>query len=589
MATLDAAGVPVDLAVVAVPAGAVPAAQEDLLHAARAAGMRLVGPNCLGIANTDPAVRLNATVARDLPVRGRVGFFCQSGAFGVALLAEAKRRGLGLSSFVSAGNRADVSGNDLLQYWQTDPATDVVLLYLETFGNPRKFARIARRLGRDKPIVAVAGAPAGPAGPAGEPGAGGPDLAGVASLFAHSGVIRVNTVAEMFDVGVLLARQPLPAGPRIAVVTNSSALGRLAATAGPAAGLGLADGYPVDVGPLAGPAPFAAVLARAAADDGVDAVVVALSPPFTLDPPGAGTDPAGDDGFAVAVARVAAGDKPVVACYLGGVLPAAVPGYPSVEEAVRALGRVARYAQWRRTPAGVLPVLSDVDIDAARELVDRQAPAARLLACYGVPVAGSHRVTGASDAVRAADALGYPVVVKAADPALRHRLDLGAVRLDLAGPDDVARACAALVDHFGGQPELIVQGQVAAGVSCVVEVADDPAFGPVVGFGPGGLAGELLGDRAWRAAPLSDVDAQALVREPRTSPLLFGHRGAAPVDVAALADLLLRVGLLADRHPQVRRLVLNPVLARPDGLSVLHASATYGEPARPDSGPRRLR
>ncbi len=630
--SLRAAPVPVDLAVVAVPAAAVPAAladaaaagvaglvvvsagfaeagpagaarQDDLLHAARAAGMRLVGPNCLGIANTDPAVRLNATVARDLPVRGRVGFFCQSGAFGAALLAEAARRGLGLSTFVSAGNRADVSGNDLLQYWQTDPATDVVLLYLETFGNPRKFARIARRLGRDKPIVAVAAT----ARPVPQPGQSsgdswpaGPDAAGVATLFAHTGVIRVDTVAELFDVGLLLAHQPLPAGARIAVVTNSSALGRLAASAGQAAGLTVAPGYPMDVGPLAGPVPFAAALAAAARDDGVDALVVVLSPPFLLDAPAGGTDTdqstvdsAGTDGFGAAVARVAGGDKPVVASYLGGTLPAGVPGYPSVEEAVRALGRVARYAQWRRTPAGRLPVLSDVDTAMADEVVSRAAPVAHLLACYGITVVGSRRATGADAAVAAADEIGYPVVVKAADPGLRHRIDLGAVRLDLAGPDDVRRACAELASRFGGDagtpPELIVQGQVPPGVSCTIDMVEDPGFGPVVGFGPGGVAGELLGDQAWRPAPLSDEDAAALVREPRTSPLLSGHRGAAPVDTGALADLLLRVGLIADRHPQIRRLSLNPVLARPDGVSVLHASIEYGEPARPDSGPRRLR
>ncbi len=559
---------PADLAVVAVPAGAVEdvvadaaragvaglvvvsagfaetgpdgaARQRELLRAARAAGLRLVGPNCFGVANTDPAVRLNATLAPRLPARGRVGFFCQSGAFGVALLAEAERRGLGLSTFVSAGNRADVSGNDLLQYWQDDPATDVVLLYLETFGNPRKFARLARRLGRQKPLVAVV--------PAAPPGAG-PDPAGLA---ARSGVIRVGTVAELFDVGVLLARQPLPAGDRIGIVTNSSALGVLAA------GACAAEGLPVvvraDVGPSADAATLTEALAGVAASPEVDAVVVAAAPALPV-----------ESSFDVRV-DVPPLDKPVVVAF------------PSVEEAVRALGRVVRYATWRREPAGVLVETSTVD-------------SPDLLTRYGIPVVPYRSVRDPASAAAAAEELGYPVVVKVADPDLRHRIDLGAVRLDLADGGAVRAGYAELARLFGAGVEALVQPMVAPGVSWVVEALEDASFGPVVGFGPGGVIGELLGDRAWRAAPLTDRDAASLVREPRAAPLLFGHRGAAPLDVAALEDLLLRVGRLVDEHPEIRRLSLNPVLARPSGLAVLHASVHYGQPAeRADTGPRRLR
>ncbi|HKT04822.1 MAG TPA: GNAT family N-acetyltransferase [Rugosimonospora sp.] len=558
------------------PAGT--AAQDDLRRACRAAGMRLVGPNCLGIANTDPQVRLNATLAGELPARGRVGFFSQSGALGTALLAEARRRGLGLSSFVSAGNRADVSGNDLLQYWQSDPATDVVLLYLETFGNPRKFARLARRLGREKPIVAVA-SQFRPPGLAALPA--GPDPVGVAALFAQSGVIRVDTVAEMFDVGVLLAHQPLPAGMRVGIVTNSSALGVLAAGACGSAGLAVVDGYPADVGPQATPEEFASALSGAVADERVDALIVVCAPP--LPPEESSTM---DGGFEAAVAGAARhGDKPVVATFLAGTLPPGVPSYDSVEEAVRALGRVARYAHWRRTPAGRVPELSGVDSDAARTA----GTAEELLAAYGVPVLASRLVTGADAAVAAAGELGYPVVVKVADPALRHRVDLGAVRLDLAGPADVRRACAELDRLFTAGTALVVQAQVAPGTSWVVEAVEDPAFGPIVGFGPGGVIGELVGDRAWRAAPLTRRDAAALVREPKAAPLLSGHRGAEPAEVDAVIDLLLRVGRLADEQTRVRYLSLNPVLVRRDGVSVLHASVQYGHSGpRPDSGPRRL-
>jgi acyl-CoA synthetase (NDP forming)/GNAT superfamily N-acetyltransferase len=555
-------GAPVDLAVIAVPAPAVldavadaaaagvagvvvvsagfaetgPAgevAQHELLASTRSAGLRLVGPNCLGIANTDPAVRLNATLAPALPPRGRAGFFSQSGALGIALLDSARRRGLGLSTFVSAGNRADVSGNDLLQYWQDDPATDVVLLYLETFGNPRKFARLARRLGRDKPIVAVA--PAAPAPPFG-------------------GVIRVDTVTELFDVGMLLTHQPLPGGTRIGIVTNSSALALLAARAAEPAGLTVT--VQADVGPLADPPAFAEALHATAEDPEVDALVVVSAP---LSPPAAGfadvlTEPVG---------------KPMVATLLAADPPPGIPGYPTVEEAVRALGRVAAYARWRREPAGMVPSITRVDDPDP-------------LRAFGIEVVPSVAVDDPDDAVAVAEKLGYPVAVKLAG----GRPDLGEVRLDLADRMDVERAAAALLDRGG---DIVVQPMVPPGVSCRIEALEDPSFGPVVGFGPGGIAGDLLGDRAWRAAPLTDRDADQLIREPKLSPLLFGYGGVPPVDVSALRDLLLRVGVLIDAHPEVQRVALGPVLAGPTGVSVLHATVDYGRPAdRGDSGPRRL-
>nr|MDT0657027.1 GNAT family N-acetyltransferase [Micromonospora sp. DSM 115978] len=615
------AGFPVDLAVVAVPPEAVPAAtadagragahgvvvvsagfaeagaagaaaQAELIRAAHAAGMRVVGPNCLGIANTDERVRLNATLAPRLPAPGRVGFFSQSGALGVALLAEADRRGLGLSSFVSAGNRADVSGNDLLQYWQDDPATDVIMLYLESFGNPRKFARLARRIGRTKPVVALAstarpaGRSTGPAEPStrlAEP-ATGPDAPAVTALFARSGVIRVDTVAELFDVGMLLANQPLPAGRRVGVVGNSSALARLAAIACRARGLTLADGYPRDVGPLADAHDFADALADAAVDEGVDALVVVFAPPL----PGQLVD--SDADFTSALASVAlAGDKPTVATFLVGTLPASVPAYPSVEEAVRALARVADYADWLRQPVGAVPDLPGTDRVTGAAAITAGGPdlAGELLAAYGVRMVPSLAAGSADQAAAAALRLGFPVAMKAAAAGLRHRLDLGAVRLDLADPAAVRHAYQEVSVAFG--VDVLVQAMVAPGVACVVEMVEDPTFGPVVGFGLGGVATELLGDRAWRAAPLTDLDAVALVDEPRAAPLLRGYRGAAGVDRAALVDLALRIGRLADDQPQVRSLSLNPVLARPDGLSVLHAGVRIAPAAaRPDTGPRRL-
>jgi acyl-CoA synthetase (NDP forming)/GNAT superfamily N-acetyltransferase len=606
-------GVPVDLAVVAVPPPAVPAvvadaaaagihglvvvsagfaeagpegaaAQRELVRAAYAAGMRVVGPNCLGIANTDDNVRLNATLAPRLPAAGRVGFFSQSGALGVALLAEADRRGLGLSSFVSAGNRADVSGNDLLQYWQDDPATDVILLYLETFGNPRKFARLTRRIARAKPVVTLASTVRSPSPVGPGPAAASPDPPAVTALFARSGVIRVDTVAELFDVGVLLANQPLPAGRRVGIVGNSSALAALAVTACRANGLTVADGYPSDVGPQASAHDFADALADAAVDEAVDALLVVFAPPLPGQLVGEDAD------FVSALASVAlAGDKPTAATFLVGRLPAGVPSYPSVEEAVRALARVSDYADWLRQPPGVVPDLSGVDSGAARAALVEGGPqlAERLLEAYGVPVVRSIPADSAAGAVAAARRLGYPVALKAAKEGLRHRLDLGAVRLNLATDTAMRRAYADIAKLFGAR--VLVQSMVSPGVACVVEAVEDPTFGPVVGFGLGGVATELLGDRAWRAAPLTDTDAAALVDEPRAAPLLQGYRGTGAVDRPALADLLLRVGRLLDEHPQVRALSLNPVLARPDGLSVLHATVqVQATAARPDTGPRRL-
>lgn len=572
------------------PVGA--AAQHQLIRAAHVAGMRVVGPNCLGVANTDPRIRLNATLAPQLPPAGRVGFFSQSGALGVALLAEADRRGLGLSTFVSAGNRADVSGNDLLQYWQDDPGTDVVLLYLESFGNPRKFARLTRRIGRTKPVVALASAarqptvaaavtacePAGVKGPA-----PGPDAAAVTRLFAQSGVIRVDTVAELFDVGTLLANQPLPVGRRVGVVGNSSALATLAAAACRANRLTVATGYPRTVAPEAGAHDFADMLADAAVDAGVDALVVVFAPPL----PGQLADEDAD--FTSALASVAlAGDKPTVATLLVGQPPAGVPTYPSVEESVRALARVADYADWLREPPGSVPQLAGIDpAAAAAVLASEPVDPAALLAAYGVEVLGSVPAVSVDQALAAASELGFPVVLKAADDGLRHRLDLGAVRLDLADERAVAQAYQEVSAQFG--QKVLVQRMVAPGVACVVELVTDPTFGPVVGFGLGGVATDLLGDRAWRAAPLTDRDAAELVDEPRAAPLLGGYRGAGTVDRDALADLLVRIGRLADEQPRVHRLRLNPVLARPDGLAVLHASVQVGESeVRPDTGPRRL-
>jgi len=587
------------------------AAERQLVAAARASGMRVVGPNCLGIVNTDPEVKLNASLAPMIPGRGRVGFFAQSGSLGVALLERARRRNLGLSTFVSAGNRADVSGNDLLQYWATDPATEVVLLHLESFGNPRKFARLARSVGRTKPVVAVKSGRHVQV----TRGLAGTSVAvpeqSVAALFASAGVIRVETVAQMFDVGSLLAHQPLPAGPRIAIVGNSTAIGWLVADAVLEEGLELAHEEPVDIGATGTREDFRAALQTAVDDEGVDAVVAVFLPPLM----------AGSTEFGAALREVARGsDKPIVASFMSteGIpdeltvldedgMPArgSVPSYSTPERAVISLAKAVEYARWRRRPVGELPELPDVDETTGRAVVHAalgENPQGRdltddeliaLLAAYGVPLLGTRTATDVEEAVAAAREIGYPVILKSTAPWLRHRPDLGGVRLDLADDEAVRTAFAAIP---AGDP-VIVQEMAAPGVATVVEVVDDPSFGALVSFGLGGVATDLLGDRAYRTLPLTDLDAAELVRAPRAWPLLDGYRGSEPVDVAALENLLLRVARLADDLPEVLRLRLEPVIVGPRdpwhggrSLVVAGGTCTIGPPtARVAPGPRRMR
>ncbi|MBO3749027.1 GNAT family N-acetyltransferase [Streptosporangiaceae bacterium NEAU-GS5] len=555
------------------------ARQDDLVRLANANGMRVVGPNCLGIANTDPAIRLNATLAATLPGRGTVGFFSQSGALGTALLQRVAQRRMGISTFVSAGNRADVSGNDLLQYWEEDPATKVVLLYLESLGNPRKFTRLARRISRKKPIVAVKsqGVPTGHAAPV----LGLPDTA-ISALFAQAGVIRVADLTQLFDVAQLLAYQPLPEGPRVGVVGNSDALALLAVDACVDAGLDPAE--PVNLGARAGAAEFGKALADVLPT--VDAAVVIYMPPV----PG----PSGEVAAELVRLQAETG-KPVLATFEGklGMPPelASIPSYPAPEEAVRALAHVVRHAQWRGRPAGTVPAV-EADVAAAREIVAAALPgpepdATRLLACYGIEVWPSVPVSSADEAVEAAERLGWPVVVKAADMDASRRA--GTVRLGLAEPHALRQAYEDLAARLG--PELAVQRMAPQpSVPTVVTAVQDRDFGAVVTFGLGEVAARLLGDQAYRLAPLTSEGAADLVRSVRSAPLLFGEYGYPPVAVGALEDLLVRVGLLVDALPEVARLELDPVLVGEAGIVVAGARAVVREAAwpRPDGGPRRL-
>ncbi len=580
--------------------------QWQLVDLARSRGMRVIGPNALGVITTDPEVRLNASRAPIAPGRGRIGFFSQSGALGIALLEEVAMRGIGLSTFVSAGNRADVSGNDLLQYWEEDAATDVVLLYLESFGNARKFARIARRLSTRKPVVvgktgrAVSGVPLGHRGMA----VSVPDEA-VDALFRQAGVIRVDTAAQMLDVAQVLGNQPLPAGRRVAVLGNSSALGVLAVDACVSNGLEVAWDGPVDLGPECTLDDFRGELRRALDDPDVHAVVTVFIPPVAT---------TGEAMAQVLVETTEGAEKPVLSTFLAfqGV-PAllrrdrngepglgSIPSYRTPEVAVAALARVAEYAEWRRRPTGAVPELPDIEPERGAAVVaDVLADSAQgrrlsrdeiaeLMAAYGITTWPSRPVASVDEAVAAAEELGWPVALKAREEWLRHRVDLGGVRLDI-GAEAELRAAYQAVTAIGGTT-IDVQAMAPPGVPVVVDTQEDPSFGVLVSVGVAGVSTELLGDRAYRALPLTDIDAREMVRSLHAAPLLFGWRGADPVDVAALEGLLLRIARLSDHLPHVKRISLNPVLVGRDSLSVLDAVVEIAPaPQLADTGPRRMR
>ncbi|MEU7058823.1 GNAT family N-acetyltransferase [Streptomyces sp. NPDC046197] len=668
---------PVDLAVVAVPAEHVPQVvtecgehgvqglvvisagyaesgpegrerQRALVRHARAYGMRIIGPNSFGIINTSPDVRLNASLAPEMPRPGRTGLFAQSGAIGIALLSRLHRRGggvtgvTGVSTFVSSGNRADVSGNDVLQYWYDDPDTDVGLMYLESIGNPRKFTRLARRTAAVKPLVVVLGAGSTPQGHAVR--ATRLPHATVSALFRQAGVIRVNTITDLVDTGLLLARQPLPGGPRVAILGNSESLGVLSYDACLAEGL--RPQPPLDLTTGASAEDFRAALARALADDTCDAVVVTAIPAV-------GEGAAEDAALAEALRSAAAADpgKPVLVVHveLGGLAealsaaagtapqaeanpqrlpraaadPGALPGpaqpcatagpgtgsrlipaYPAAERAVRALAEAVKYARWRREAAdpGKVPEYDDIDEKGAAGLIGGLLERGQgltlgteetreLLGRYGIAVRRAIPAPAADAAAEAAHTLGYPVALKATAPHLRHRADLGGVRLDLADEEQLRRAYTELTELFGSPDELrpVVQAMAPRGVDTVVRAVIDPAAGAVLSFGLAGAPSQLLGDMAHRLVPVTDREATSMIRSIRASPLLFGWRGSAPVDTPALEELLLRVSRLVDDHPEVVAVTLEPVVVAPRGLSVLGASVRLAPPpARDDLGPRTL-
>jgi acetyl coenzyme A synthetase (ADP forming)-like protein len=645
----------VDLAVVAVPADLVPGVVDDCAAAGvrslvvisagyaeagaagrerqqrltgqvRGHGMRMVGPNCMGLLNADPSVRLNASFSPIFPPAGHIGLLSQSGAIGIAILELATERRLGLSTFVSAGNKADVSGNDLLEYWEQDPSTHVLLLYLESFGNPRKFARLARRIGRTKPIVVVKSGRTD----AGARAAGSHTAAiavsdvTVDALFAQAGVIRADTLDEMFDVAACLDLQPLPAGPRVGIVTNAGGPGIMAADACDAAGLALADlsaatrgrlsaqlpemasaGNPVDMIASAGPELYRQTIETMLTAPEVDSLIVIFTPVEV-----ASSGPivqAIREGVHAARGAGISG-KPVLACVMatpGRPVPVEaigerLPAFAFPENAARALGKATAYATWRAQPQGLLWGFDDCDTRSARAIC-RDALARpgdgwltgdevqRVLRACGVPLAATVVAHSAEEAAALAAGVGFPVVAKLSSTDIQHKTDLGVVRLNLADASAVRQAYADIVaaaqrvEPKAAVEGVLIQPMVTGGVETMMGIVQDPRFGPLVAFGLGGIHVEILKDVCIRLAPLTDRDVDDLLHGIRGFPLLQGYRGHPPADLDALRELLLRLSRLADEVPEIAELDLNPVmaLAPGHGCSVVDARIRVRTEARP--------
>lgn len=586
------------------------ARQDDLLERARAHGLRIVGPNCMGLLNGNDDVRMNGTFSTTFPAQGRVSMSSQSGALGLAVLEHVHRLGIGISTFISVGNKADISGNDLLQYWEDDPDTDVVLLYLESFGNPRVFSRVARRLSRRKPIVAVKSGrtSAGERAASSHTAAIGAGDTAVDALFRQTGVIRTETLEEMFEVATLLSSQELPRGRNVAILTNAGGPGILAADALESNGMEvprLSDrtveqlreflpgeagiGNPVDMIASASPDNYRRALQVLGEADEVDLVFVIFIPTGITD----------TDQVAQALVDGKAGIEdgvPVVSVFMSaqGIPPAleaaSIPSFAFPESAARAVGRVSTYAAWRRRPLGEAVEPDGLDRDGARRLVDEaladpsifddggglwleSADAEALLGAYGVPLARSRVVHTAREASRLQREWDVPVAVKVAAPI--HKADVGGVELGLSTGREAAGAVHRIAESLEAAgleryaDRFLVQEMVGDGIEMVVGVTHDPSFGPIVLTGMGGTLVELLKDVSVRVTPLTDRDVDEMLEDLRMAPMLRGYRGEPPADVGALRDLLFRVNAMVEDLPEVAELDLNPVFVRPDGQGVV--------------------
>ncbi len=583
------------------------ARQRELVEICRSSGIRIIGPNCLGLLNTDPAVSLNATFAPHRAIPGHIGFLSQSGGLGIAIIEAAGRIGLGLSSFVSVGNKADLSGNDFLSYWEQDPGTDVALLYLESFGNPRKFARVAPRIARRKPIVAVKSgrSTAGARATSSHTGAllSASDVT-VDALFEQAGVIRTDTLHELFDVASLLAKQSVPRGDRVVIVTNAGGPGIMCADACQADGVQVPElssglqaelagflpataslGNPVDMIATASGEDYRRTIDAVSRADACDAVIAIFVPPLVT--------PAADVAAAIRAASQAAPELVMAGVFMTSEAPPeelgadadGVPAYEFPEDAARAVALAARHGRWRTRDRGQAPEFQGTRPEEAAALISEQLAeregwlsperVTALLSCYGLPLVSSQVVQGADEAAAAAAELGRPVAIKASATGLIHKSDSGGVLLGLDSEDAVRGAAVqieAAVKRAGLTLNgLVVQPMIEDGVELIVGVVNDRSFGPVVACGAGGTTAELIRDMAVRITPLTDLDAREMLRSLKTFPLLDGYRGTERCDLDAIEEVLLRVSAMVEAHPEIVELDCNPLIARPDGAIVVDA------------------
>jgi acyl-CoA synthetase (NDP forming)/RimJ/RimL family protein N-acetyltransferase len=564
----------------------------QIINLARAYGVRALGPDALGVINTSPTVRLNATPG-PMPRTGRVGMFCQSAAVGVALLNQANRNDLGLSSFISTGDYADVTANDVMQYWEDDESTRVCLLTLDSIGNPRKFSRITRHLASKKPVVVFAPGRTQRADHAGVRGGLGhaPEEA-VDALFRQAGVMVVHRRGDMIDIAKIAARQPLPSGPRVRIVTNSLTLAQQLMQKMESVGL-LRDPQPELLEPDAAAAAFATAAREALADPRYDSVVCAAV--NTFEP--------GTEDVILALEDVAAeATKPLVGAFLDfhprlmssgePDTPGLLPKFDGSVEAIQALAAITGYAEWRNRDAGAVPML-EVDTQAARRIVNRtlaeqpggrelpEAETAELLGAYGINLVPQFAVSSLKDAIDAGDQLGWNVVLKATSAAVRGRSDLASVHRNIDAPAEMTDAwkdLQQLVAEIGlsdddgvSVAKPVVQAMAPPGVALIITGREDAAFGPIISLGLDGIPSELLGDVVYRVPPLTTVDAAEMVRDLKAAPTLFGRHGAPGVDIAGIEDLLHRVAQLSDAIPQLALVMLRPCVVSVNSIAVLGA------------------
>lgn len=589
--------------------------QRELVKQVRGLGMRMIGPNALGIINTDARVRMAAAVIRQPPLRGRIGLFGQSASIALVMLDRLRSRRLGIASLLSVGNHADISSPDALQYWRSDPSTRVIAMYAETLRNPSKFVRVARDVSTEIPIVLLRSgrSVAYPLGSAVRRSTV-PDH-GISEILAEAGVIQADSVDQLVDLCALLSCQPLVRGRSLGIVGDSQHMVKLARDAAYRQGLRTADtGAPVDV---VEPGMVRQRLLKAIRDPQVDAVLAVFVGPSA--------------GYVEAVQRellevAAASTVPVIAVLSAesekrllvapdsqdAAGPGSVPVFGTVEEAVAALAHTVRYRKWRTRPRGVVPELAETDKNTAVHAIDRVLTRSRvrrpesdleqtvrmpgprvndLLEAYGIDLWPAVAVTTEDEAVAAADEVGWPVVLKSADPRLTRRLELGGVRLNLESEGQLRAAFLSMGAHLdaAAMSQVVVQRMAPSGVACALSTFEDPVIGPVVSFGMSGLAVDLLEDRSYRIPPITDLDAAALVRSPRASKLLFGYGGTPPTAVESLEYLLMRLGRLATELPQVARLDLTPIVVSAHAAAVLGARAwVRPAEARIDAEARRL-